>query len=51
VIKGADGQAVGEISSGVHRVALPPGKYTLELDGQIVPIELGEGHIVEVKID
>ena len=51
LIKGADGQAVGEISSAVHRVALPPARYTLELEGRSVPIELGEGHTVEVKID
>jgi hypothetical protein len=49
-IEGADGQIVGEVSSGVHRVALPPGKYTLKLDGQEIPVELSEGHNVEVKL-
>ena len=28
-VEGADGQIAGEVSSGVHRIALPPGKYTL----------------------
>jgi hypothetical protein len=49
-IEGADGQIVGEVSSGVHRVALPPGKYTLKLDGEQIPVELSEGNNVEIKL-
>ena len=49
-VKAADGQIAGEISSSVHRIALPPGKYTLELDGQQIPVELGQGQNVEIKI-
>ncbi|MBI4273229.1 MAG: VWA domain-containing protein [Rhizobiales bacterium] len=49
-VKGADGQVVGEISSSVHRIALPPGKYTLELDGQQIPVELTQGQDMRIKI-
>ena len=50
-VKRADGQLAGEISSGVHRIALPPGQYTLELGGQQVPIALAAGQNVEIKFD
>jgi hypothetical protein len=49
-VKGADGQVAGEISSSVHRIALPPGMYTVELDGRQIPVELGQGQDVEIKI-
>lgn len=49
-VEGADGQIAGEVSSGVHRIALPPGKYTLKLDGEQIPVELSEGENVEIKL-
>jgi len=50
-VKRADGQLAGEIISGIPRIALPPGQYTLELGGQQVPIELAAGQNVEIKFD
>src|SRR5262245_25706929 len=49
-VKGADGQVAGEVSSSVHRIALPPGKYTLELDGRQIAVELSQGQDVEIKL-
>jgi hypothetical protein len=49
-IRGADGLVASEISSSVHRVALPPGKYTLELDGRQIAVDLNQGQDVEIKI-
>jgi len=50
VVKSADGLAASDISSAISRIALPPGKYTLELDGRQIPVELGQGQDVEIKI-
>lgn len=49
VVMTANGEVAGEITSSVHRIALPPGKYTLELNGQQILVELAEGHNVEIK--
>jgi hypothetical protein len=50
VIKGADGQFGSDIGGGIHRIALPPGRYVLELDGQQIPVDLGEGRDVNITI-
>lgn len=50
IVKAADGQPVGEISSAIRRIALPPGQYTLEIDGQQIRVGLGEGQDVEIKL-
>jgi hypothetical protein len=42
-VKTADGQPVGEISSGVRTVALPAGQYTLELDTRQIPFRIVAG--------
>jgi uncharacterized lipoprotein YbaY len=49
-VESADGQVAGEVSSSVHRIALPPGKYTLNLNGEQIPVELSEGQNVEIKL-
>jgi Mg-chelatase subunit ChlD len=50
VIKGADGQFASDIGGGVHRIALPPGGYMLELDGQQTPVDVAEGQDVKIAI-
>jgi hypothetical protein len=49
-VTAADGRVVGEVSSGVPRVALPPGRYMLDAGGQRIPVELREGEDVEIKV-
>src|SRR5262249_4428696 len=51
VVKATDGRIAGEISSGIRRIALPPGKYMVELGGQQIAVELTEGKSVEIKFD
>lgn len=46
----ADGQPVGEVSSAISRIALPPGKYLLEMGSQKTPVELKAGEDVEITI-
>ena len=48
-IKDEDGNVVASVSPIQDTAPLPPGKYTLEIAGQQVPIELIEGQKVEVK--
>jgi hypothetical protein len=51
VVKTADGQVAGDIASpGIRKIALPPGAYTLEIDGQQVRVELSQGQDVEFKL-
>jgi hypothetical protein len=47
---GADGQPVGEVSSAVSRIALPPGKYELDTGGEKISIELVEGRDLEISV-
>jgi hypothetical protein len=47
---GADGQVAGGVSSSVARVALPPGRYTLEAGQQRIAVELREGEDAEIRI-
>jgi von Willebrand factor type A domain len=50
VIKGADGQFASDIGGSIHRIALPPGRYTIELDGQAIPVDLLEGQDVKLTV-
>ena len=50
VIKGADGQVVSDIGGGIPRIALPRGRYVVELDGQQTPVDLAEGHDVKITL-
>ena len=50
VIKRADGQFASDIGGGIHRVALPPGRYLLELDGQPTAVDLAEGQDVKITV-
>ena len=50
VIKGADGQFASDIGGGIHRIALPPGRYTIDLDGRQTPVELSQGQDVKITI-
>ena len=42
-VRAEDGTAVGNISSFVSRMPVPPGKYTIEIEGQKVALDLAEG--------
>jgi len=50
IVKGADGSIADELSWAVKRIALPPGTYTLELDGRQIRVELSQGQDVEIKL-
>ena len=57
-MKTADGQEAGKGNTGQDEVALPPGKYVVELDmpalpedQRKIPVELTEGQEVEIKIE
>ena len=56
VVKSADGQEAAKGNTGL-RIALPPGKYVVELDMPVlpeeqrkVPVELAEGQEVEINL-
>jgi hypothetical protein len=48
-IRDEDGNVVATVSPTQSSVPLPPGKYTLEIRGQKVPVELTEGQNVQIK--
>ncbi len=50
-VLGADGNVAGRIMSSWPRMALPPGKYVVEVSGQRVPVELVEGAKFELKLN
>lgn len=50
-VLGEDGALAGRIVSSWPRLALPAGKYVVEVSGQRVPVELAEGAKVELKLD
>jgi hypothetical protein len=45
-----DGRLAGQVSSGVSRIALPPGRYTLDAGEQRMVVELREGRDTEIKL-
>jgi hypothetical protein len=49
-VKTEGGSDVGTIVSSSPRAAFPPGKYTLEVGDQRVPIELSEGQVFEINL-
>lgn len=60
VVKGADsrglslvaedGTLAGKISSTTSTLPVPPGKYTLDVGGQKVPLDLSEGQRMEINL-
>jgi Mg-chelatase subunit ChlD len=50
VIKSADGQVASEVFSTIPRVALPPGRYTLESDDARSGFVLREGEDVKITL-
>jgi hypothetical protein len=49
-VRAEDGTAVGNISSFVSRMPVPPGKYTIEIEGQKVALDLAEGQTMEINV-
>jgi len=45
-----DGTLVGRVSSFVSRLPVPPGKYTIEIAGQKLPLDLAEGQTMEINV-
>jgi von Willebrand factor type A domain len=48
-IKDEEGNIVAQVSATQNTAPLPPGKYTLDIAGQQVPLELTEGQTIEIK--
>ena len=49
-VRAEDGTVVGNISSFVSRMPVPPGKYTIEIEGQKVALDLAEGQTMEINV-
>jgi hypothetical protein len=49
-VRAEDGTVVGNVSSFVHIVPMPPGKYTIDIEGQNIPLELVEGQRMEINL-
>ena len=45
-----DGTRVGNVSSFTHIMPVPPGKYTIDIEGQKVPLDLAEGQRMEINL-
>jgi hypothetical protein len=45
-----DGTQVAVVSSFTHIVPVPPGKYTIDIEGQKVPLDLVEGQTMEINL-
>jgi von Willebrand factor type A domain len=45
-----DGTRVGVVSSFAHIMPVPPGKYTIEIEGQTIPLDLVEGQTMEINV-
>jgi hypothetical protein len=45
-----DGTLVGNVSSFMHLLPVPPGQYTIEIDAQKIPLALQEGQRMEIDI-
>ncbi len=51
VIRGADGRFASEVRGWtIRKVALPPGRYTIDLDREADPVELRQGEDVKITI-
>ncbi len=49
-VRADDGTVVGNVSSFTSRMPVPPGKYTIEIEGQKVPLDLAEGQTMEINV-
>ena len=49
-IHAEDGTLVGTLRGVVSTLAVPPGKYTIEVGGQKVPLDLAEGQRMEINV-
>jgi hypothetical protein len=49
-VRADDGTVVGRVSSFTSRLPLPPGRYTIEIEGQTVPLDLAEGQEMEINV-
>jgi tetratricopeptide (TPR) repeat protein len=49
-VRDGDGKVVESIMSSSPRAALPPGKYTVEIGAQKVPVDLVEGQTVQIRV-
>lgn len=49
-VRADDGTVVGNISSFTSRMPVPPGKYTIEIEGQKVELDLVEGQTMEINV-
>jgi hypothetical protein len=45
-----DGTLVGNVSSFVSLLPVPPGKYTIEIGDQKLPLDLAEGQTMEIDV-
>ncbi|MBX9777919.1 MAG: VWA domain-containing protein [Xanthobacteraceae bacterium] len=45
-----DGTLVAVVSSFGHILPVPPGQYTIEIEGQTVPLDLQEGQRMEINV-
>lgn len=45
-----DGTRIGNVSSFVHIMPVPPGKYTIDIEGQTVPLDLVEGQTMQINL-
>jgi len=50
-IMDTEGNKVIWLGSSDKRVMLPPGDYSIDIEGQLVPVKLTEGKIVEIKLE
>jgi hypothetical protein len=49
-VNSQDGTLVGSVSSFTSRMPIPRGKYTIEIDGQKIPLDLEEGQQMEINV-
>jgi Mg-chelatase subunit ChlD len=45
-----DGTQVANVSSFTHIVPVPPGKYTIDIEGEKIPLDLAEGQRMEINL-
>jgi hypothetical protein len=50
IIRTKDGQEVGAVSNIASSMPLPPGEYTIEIQGKIIPFSLAEGQEVTYEL-
>lgn len=50
MIRTSEGQEVGFVSNVSSSFPLPPGEYTIEIGGKLVPFSLKEGEIKKISV-